>query len=79
MKDTIISAKRKKTEIITFIVCFVVANLANVYAIIAYKDTSFTEVFTSIGYVTIAAIALYAIWTVLRLIFWGIKSLIKAK
>ncbi|NDV67414.1 hypothetical protein [Dysgonomonas sp. 25] len=79
MKDTIISARRKKIEIITFIICFVIANLANVYAIMTYRNTSFSELFTSLGYVTVAAIVLYIIWSIIRIIFYGVKSLVKPK
>ena len=37
MKDTVLTARRKKIEIITLLVCFVLANLVNLYAIIAYN------------------------------------------
>lgn len=47
MKDTIVTARRKKTELITLLVCFVVSNLLHLYAIIAYH-ASFTEMITSI-------------------------------
>ena len=36
MKDTIVTARRKKIELITLLVCFVVSNLLHLYAIIAY-------------------------------------------
>ena len=36
MKDTIVTARRKKIELITLLVCFVVSNLVHLYAIIAY-------------------------------------------
>ena len=49
MKDTIVTARRKKTELITLLVCFVVSNLLHLYAIIAYH-ASFTEMITSIFY-----------------------------
>ena len=35
MKDTIVTARRKKIELITLLVCFVVSNLLHLYAIIA--------------------------------------------
>ena len=47
MKDTLITAHRKKVELLTWFVCFVMAYLLNLYAIIAYK-TSFLEVLTSL-------------------------------
>lgn len=76
MKDTIITTKRKKIELFTLIVCFVIAFLLNLYAIIKY-DTSFSELFTSLGYVVVAALVIYAIWTIIRLLFYGIKKGIK--
>ena len=29
MKDTVLTARRKKIELITLLVCFIIANLAN--------------------------------------------------
>ena len=45
MKDTLITARRKKIELRTWLICFVIANACNLYAIIVYK-TSFTELLT---------------------------------
>lgn len=74
MKDTIITARRKKIELLTLLVCFIIANLANLYAIIVYR-TSFMEVFTSIFYIIIASLALYAGWSILRLLFYSLTRL----
>jgi 1,4-dihydroxy-2-naphthoate octaprenyltransferase len=76
MKDTIITAKRKKTEIITLLVCFILANLLNLYAIIHYK-TAFIELLTCLGYIAIATIVLYAFWSLLRIIFYAIRNAIR--
>lgn len=78
MKDTIITAKRKKTEIITGLICFVIANLVNVYAIIKY-NTSFSELYTTIGYILVFSIAIYIVWTIIRIIFYGVIKLFKRK
>ncbi len=78
MKDSVITAKRKKTEIITLLICIVVANLVNLYAIIAY-DTDFKELFTLQGYVLLFSVALYVAWSLLRIIFYLIKNYIKLK
>ncbi len=43
MKDTIVTARRKKIELITLLVCFVVSNLLHLYAIIAYQENSLSE------------------------------------
>lgn len=74
MKDTILTARRKKTELITILICFIIANLANLYSIIAY-NTPFMEMITSIFYVIIFAVALYVFWSLLRILFYGIKTL----
>lgn len=59
MKDTVLTARRKKIEIITLLVCFVLANLVNLYAIITYHR-SMMEMITSIFYIIIFAFVLYA-------------------
>ena len=78
MKDSVITAKRKKTELLTLLLCFILANLLNLYAIIAY-ETRFSELFTQLGYVLLFTIALYVLWTVLRIVFYLIKPLFKTK
>ena len=72
MKDTVITVKRKKIEIATLIMCFIIANLINWYAIVRYK-TSYIELFTSLGYVIILTLTLYFFWTVTRLFSHAIK------
>ena len=74
MKDTIVTARRKKIELITLLICFVVSNLINLYAIIAYH-APFTEMITSIFYIIIFAFVLYALWGILRLLFYGLRAL----
>ena len=78
MKDTVLTARRKKIEIITLLVCFVLANLVNLYAIIAY-NRSMMEMITSIFYIIIFAFVLYAFWGILRLLFYGLRALFKKK
>lgn len=79
MNNTVITAKRKKTEVITWLVCFIIANLANLYAIITYSNTSFMELLTSLGYVFITSLALYFLWSAIRIVFYRSKSLFKSK
>ena len=74
MKDIIISSKRQKREITSFLVCFIIAFALNVYAIIKYEG-KWSELFWSLGFVVATAVALYLLWVVARLIFAGIKSL----
>jgi len=71
MKTTTFTSRRKKIELITFLVCFILANLANLYSIVTY-GTSFVELITSLGYVTVAALLLYILWSIIRLIFYAI-------
>ena len=78
MKDTVLTARRKKIEIITLLVCFVLANLVNLYAIITYHR-SMMEMITSIFYIIIFAFVLYAAWPLLRLLFYGVKALFTKK
>ncbi|MBQ6244833.1 MAG: hypothetical protein IJK55_09000 [Bacteroidales bacterium] len=73
MKDTLITARRKKTEIITALVCFALAFLLNIVCILVYK-TPFKEVFTQIGYIVVISVALYVIWTAIRLLVWLIRG-----
>ena len=73
MKDTLITAHRKKVELLTWLVGFVMANLLNLYAIIAYK-TSFLEGLTSFFYVIMFSCVLYVIWSVLRLVIYGVRT-----
>ena len=73
MKDTLITAHRKKVELLTGLGCFVMANLLNLYAIIACK-TSFLEVLTSFFYVIMFSCVLYVIWSVLRLVIYGVRT-----
>ena len=71
MKDTILTARRKKTELI-------IANLVNLYSIFTY-NTPLTEMITSFFYVLIFSVALYIIWSLLRILFYGITALFKKK
>ena len=67
MKDIIITRKRQKTELLVLLTCFVIACLANLYAILTY-DGKLSELFTSLGYVLVFTAALYVAFSVLRLI-----------
>lgn len=78
MKDTLITTRRKKIELFTLLICFVVANLVNLYAIIAYH-AHFKELITSIFYIIIFTFVLYVFWSVLRILFFGIKALLMKK
>ena len=78
MKDTLITARRKKVELCTMTVCFVVSFLLNWYAIAEY-NAPYTELYSSIFYVLLFAVALYVAWTFLRLVVYGISRLFVTK
>lgn len=77
MKDVIVTASRIKTELYTLLTCFILANLLNVYAIFEYK-TSFSELFSMIGYVILFTFTLYFCWTFIRIILYFLKKLFKS-
>ena len=78
MKDTIVTARRKKIELITLLVCFVVSNLIHLYAIIAYH-APFTEMITSIFYIIIFTFVLYACWGFCAFYFMECKHYLKRR
>lgn len=78
MKELIISTRRQKTELKTLLVCFIIANLVNLVAILVY-DASWLELITSIGYVAVFTLVIYAAWTAIRLAFCGIRQLLRKK
>ena len=78
MKNTVITARRKKIELLTLLACFIIGKLANLYAIISY-ETPFSEMLTSFFYVLAFSGVLYVFWTILRILFYGIRSLFLKK
>ena len=72
MKDITITSKRLKKESTIVIVCFIIAFIINVVSIFIYK-TSWFELFTQIGYVTIISIGLYLLFVPIR----GVISLVR--
>lgn len=78
MKDIILTSKRQKCELWYLLGAFVVANLCNVGAIIAY-EAPVTELFTSVFYVLCFTVFLYAVSVVARLLWAGTKQLFKKK
>ena len=75
MKDSLITAKQKKTEITILLICFLISNLVNLYAIIFY-ETKYSELFTQLGYVCLFTIALYLFLNVFRIVFKLIRKTI---
>lgn len=75
MKNIVITTRRKKIELLTLLTCFIIGNLANLYAIISYK-TAYSEMLTSIFYVLVFSCVLYLFWGLLRLFFYGIRNIL---
>ena len=69
-----IPSRRIRTELLSLLVCFMIAVGLNVYAIIHY-NSPLSELWTSILYVLMATAVLYAVWIVLRLLVFGIARL----
>ena len=76
MKDIIITQKRIKKELTAFLVCLLLGILANTGAIIWYK-TSFSELFTSFHYVAAFSVALYLLWSFIRIVVLLIGKALK--
>lgn len=74
MRDTIISAAVKRRELKVLLGCFVVANIANIFAIVKYA-TPWYEILTQMGYVVIITALIYALLSILRVAWWFIKGL----
>jgi len=71
VKDIVITARRQKTEICFLIASFVVANIMNIWAILTY-GSPIKEIITSIFYVIVFTIVLYAFSVIIRLVYYGI-------
>lgn len=74
-KDTVITARQKKTELIIFLSCFFVAYTLNVIAIITYK-TPAIELITEILNVLLLALVMYALTVIVRLLIKSVKLII---
>ncbi len=67
MKETIISAKRKKTELQWLLGSFLAAYILNIIAIISYH-TSWKELYSKIHIVILLSIIIYILLLILRLL-----------
>ena len=76
MKDIVIKERQIKRELLVLLSCFVIMEIVNIYAIIDYGG-KWSEVIMSLGFVTAAAVVLYLVLAVFRLLVYGIVKLIK--
>lgn len=73
-----ISGKRQRSEIMIFLVCFVLAFILNIVSIIIY-DTSWAEIFTQFLWVISLTLLFYGLTVFFRFLYWGIRILFKKK
>lgn len=78
MKDTIITAKQKKREILYYVICLGLSFLLNVFAI-AKHNTEWKELWTQLPWVLIIGTGLWVLWVLLRWIYYGILRLVCRK
>ena len=78
MKDIVIKWKWIKREVVIILLSYIVANLVNLISILVYK-TSWDELITSQEYVLYFTEWLYIITIIVRLVYWGIKYLVRKK
>ncbi len=79
MNDIIIKAKHVRREIIYFLSCVLIMEIVNAFSIYAYKG-KWLELIMSIGYVCVAAIALYIFIAIIRFMVYTVsKKLIRRK
>ena len=78
MKDIVIKWKWIKREVVIILLSYIVANLVNLISILVYK-TSWDELITSQEYVLYITEWLYIITIIVRLVYRGIKYLVRKK
>ena len=76
MKDIVIKWKWVKRELLLILACYILANLLNLASIIIYK-TSWDELIDSQRFVLYLGEWFYGISVVVRLIYFGIKLLVR--
>lgn len=76
MKDSMITAKQKKRELIYFLICFVCAFLLNLYSIIKYKHSAI-EIINQIHLVLLVTLVIYAITVAFRFLWYIFAILYK--
>ena len=78
MKDTVITASRKRRELIWLAGCIVAAMGVNIYAIASY-GAPWSEFFTSIGYVAVFGIVLYVATAIVRYVVYTLLRFTKKR
>lgn len=74
MKDTIITAKQKKRELLYLLISFIMAFALNVYSIIFY-NSQWKELITTLHITLLVIIVIYFLLAIIRLIIKGVVYL----
>ncbi len=74
MKDFTITARRQRTELWMLLASFVVANILNIWAVASY-GAPVSEIYSSLFYVLVCTVVIYALTVVVRILAYGIISL----
>lgn len=74
MKDIVITGAKVRRELWWLLAAFVLANMLNIYSIIAY-GTEWKELATALGYVIAFSLVLYAVIGLIRLLVSGVRRL----
>ncbi len=72
MKNIIITPKHIKRELLIWLFCLVVAIAFNIYAIIIYQ-TSWSELYSQVGYIIALSVFFYAVLWLFRGLFRLVK------
>ena len=75
MKDILITKKRQKTELKVWLLCLAAAFGLNIYAIATYEG-QWSELFWSLGFVTVTSFVIYGLIGLIRLICYGTDRLL---
>ena len=78
MKDIVIKERYIRRELWILLLCFAAMEIVNIYAVISY-GAPWTEAFTSLGFVVVAAVAAYMVLGVIRFLISVTIRLINKK
>jgi cellulose synthase/poly-beta-1,6-N-acetylglucosamine synthase-like glycosyltransferase len=78
MREIVIKSHTIKREFFILLSCFLFAFLLNAFAINKF-GTSWSELFTQIGYVVVITAVVYVLLALFRLVIWLIMRLFRRK
>lgn len=78
MKDIIITSQKIRRERNIYLVCFLLAFVINIAAIVAYTRP-WIETFTQLGYVFVISLFIYFIQWIPRILFIGLRYFFERK